>query len=139
MGTLKIEEGIASYLQAHAGLSALISTRVYINRIPQGATLPLVVFQRISTSRIITHDTSGLTDLASPKFQFDAWATTYASAKAITDQIRAALNGLITTVTIGADSVVIQAGIIDAERYNPELEEVGLERISSDYTVWHLE
>jgi len=83
-----------------------------------------------------THDNAG--GLAAPRFQFDAWATTYAAAKAITDQIRAALNGYKGTITIGADSVVVQASLVDDERYDPDMD-AGLERLSSDYKVWHLE
>jgi hypothetical protein len=138
MATLTIEEGLGSYLSTYGGLVALIGARVYLNRIPQKATLPLLTYQRISTPRLLSHDTSGLTGTAHPRFQFDAWAGTYATAKAINDQVRAALNGHTGTVTIGADSVVIQAALVNDERYNPDLD-AGLERISSDYIVWHLE
>ena len=89
-----LEESLYSYLSTYAGLVSLISTRVYAFRIPQEATLPCMTYQRISTPRDLTHDTAGAgSDLAHPRFQFDAWATTYASAKAIADQLRAALNG----------------------------------------------
>jgi hypothetical protein len=138
MATLTIEEGIGYYLTTYAGLVALVSTRTYNKRIPQEATLPCVTYYRISTPRVQTHDTSGMTGTAYPRFQFDAWAATYGSAKAITDQLRTALNGYKGTVTSGADSVVIQASLVDDERYDPDLN-AGLERISSDYIIWHLE
>jgi hypothetical protein len=89
-----LEEGLFSYLTNYAGLTNLVSTRVYAFQMPQGVTLPCVTFQRIDTPRDLTHDTSGAgSDLAHPRFQFDAWAETYASAKAINDQLRASLNG----------------------------------------------
>ena len=46
-----IDEGLVSYLSGYSGLTALISTRVYAFRIPQGATLPCLTVQRISTPR----------------------------------------------------------------------------------------
>ena len=133
-----IEEGIKGRLTAFAGLVALISTRTFEGGIPQGETLPCVTFNRISTPRIHTHDTSGSTGLAHPRFQFDAWATTYASAKAITDQVRAALNGYKGTITVGASTVKIQAALVDDERVNHE-PGTALKSLSSDYIIWHEE
>src|SRR5512133_3018901 len=106
-----IDEGLIAYLSAYSGLTALISTRVYLMQVPQGATLPCLCVTRISTPRELTHDTSAATGtLARPRFQFDAWASTYASAKAITDQIRAALNGHTGTTGTG---ITIRAALVD--------------------------
>jgi len=89
-----LDESLYSYLYNYAGLFSLVAGRVYAFQMPQAVTLPCVTFQRIDTPRDLTHDTSGIgNELAHPRFQFDAWAETYASAKAINDQIRAALNG----------------------------------------------
>lgn len=89
-----LEEGLLAYLSTYSGLTSLISTRVFPMIIPQAATLPCVTYQRVSTPRELSHDSSGIAnELAHPRFQFDAWATTLSSAKAINEQIRAALNG----------------------------------------------
>jgi hypothetical protein len=138
LATLTIEQGLEYYLTHYAGLVTLISTRTYINRIPQKAVIPCLTFQRISTPRVLSHDTSGLSGTAYPRFQFDSWAMTYTASKAICDQVRAALNGYSGTITSGADSVVLQAALVNDERYNPDLD-AGLERLSSDYIIWHLE
>jgi hypothetical protein len=138
MATWAIEEGLQFYLRGYMGLLALVSTRVYINRIPQEATLPCVTLHRVSTPRVHSHDSSGMTGTAYPRFQIDAWATTYSVAKAITDQLRAALNGYKGTITSGANSVTVQSSLVDDERYDPDLN-AGLERISSDFIIWHLE
>ena len=138
MATLTLEQGLEYYLTHYPGLTALISTRTFLNRIPQGSVIPCLTFQRISTSRVITHDTKGLTGLAYPRFQFDSWAISYASAKAICDQVRAALNGYRGMITVGADSVTIYAALVEDERYNPDLD-AGLHRLSSDYVIYHEE
>lgn len=134
-----LEEALLSYLTGYAGLTALISDRVYFMRIPQGATLPCVTFQRISTQRETTMQSSGATgDLARPRFQFDVWGTTAAAVKPITDQIRAALNGKTGTIGSGAYVLTIRAALVDNEddEYNPE---VNLYRSRSEYVIWHEE
>jgi len=119
-------------LKAYAGLTALISTRVYGMFIPQGATLPCLVVQRISTPRILTMDSSGATgDLTSPRFQFDAWATTQLSTKTISDQVRAALNGK----TGSTGGVTLRASLANEEAptWEPEAE---LYRTRSEFIIW---
>ena len=130
-----LETGIATYLEGYAGLVALIGDRVFPTRIPQGETIPCLTFQRISTPRILTHDTSGATgDLTSPRFQFDAWATTGKVAKSITDQVRAALNGKKGVI----GGVTIRAALAqdEAPDYIPEAK---LHRSRSDYIIWYEE
>lgn len=129
-----LDEGLYTYLSTYAGLVSLISTRVYAFKIPQGATLPCLTFFRVSTPREATHDSSGIgNELSHPRFQFDAWATTYASAKAISDQVRAALHGKKSTIATG---VSINGSLAQDERptYEPETQ---LYRVSSDFIIWH--
>lgn len=134
-----LEEGVRAELVAYGGLTALIGTRVYHLFIPQGATLPCVTYQRISTPRELTHQSVGATgDLAHPRFQFDAWATTAASSKAIIDQVRAALHGQTGAIGTGANIVTIRAALVDGEEsgYNPETR---LHRSRSDFIIWQEE
>lgn len=134
-----LEEGIASYLELHADLVALIDGRVYALRIPQGATIPCMTYQRISTPRTLTHDTSGATgDLISPRFQFDAWAETLSSAKAITDALRGILNGKTGAIGTAPRQITIRAALAENEQpeYDTELE---LYRGRSDYIIWYEE
>jgi len=134
-----LEEGIASYLQGYAGLDLLIVDRVYPMKIPQGAKLPCLTYQRISTPRISTHDTSGATgDLTSPRFQFDAWGATQKVVKQITDQVRAALNGKTGAIGTAPRQVTIRAGLAESEvpEYIPDAK---LYRGRSDYFIWYEE
>ena len=131
-----LEAGLVSYLQNYAGLTALISTRTYGMRIPQSATLPCLVVTRISTPRILTHQTSGATgDLISPRFQIDAWAETQSSTKSITEQVRAALNGKTGSIGSGGNAVTIRAALANEEAptWEPESE---LYRTRSEYIIW---
>ncbi len=134
-----LEYGIGSYLSTFAGLVPLIGDRVYPLRIPQGATLPCLTYQRISTPRILTHDSSGSTgDLSNPRFQFDAWGNTALQVKAITDQVRAALHGKVGSIGTAPNNYTIRAALAEDEstEYIPEAR---LHRSRSDYFIWHQE
>jgi hypothetical protein len=134
--TVVLEEALIAYLKATAGIMALISTRTYGMTIPQDSTLPCLVVQRISTPRILTHDTIGATgDLTSPRFQFDAWAETQSSTKAINDALRTALNGKTGSTGAGETTVTIRAALANEEAptYEPEAE---LYRTRSEYIIW---
>lgn len=130
-----LDEGIIAYMKATAGITALVSTRIYPLVLPEKATLPALVVTRISTPRIVSHDTSGATgDLISPRYQFDAWGASQAATKAIADALRAALNGKKGV----AGGVTLRAALADDEapEYDPE---TGLYRTRSDYIVWYQE
>lgn len=135
--TITIEEGLVYHLKNTAGVSALVSTRVYGNRIPQGATLPCLTVTRISTPRVITHDTSGSAGTAHPRFQIDAWGELNGTVKSIADAVRAALNGFKGTMGV-TNTVTVQAAWIDDEKpdFDPE---TNLWRSQSDYVIWHEE
>lgn len=115
-----LEEGLIAYLKSYAGLTALISSRVHMVNIPDVGgeiKIPCVVVNRVSTPYTHTMDSSGATGtLTSPRFQFDAWASTASSAKAIQDQLRAALNGKTGSTGAGAVTVTIRAALAENER-----------------------
>ena len=131
-----IDEGLIAYLKTIAGVTGLVSTRIYGMLIPQGATLPCVVITRISTPRTLTMDTSGATgDLTSPRFQFDAWSETHANAFAISKAIRAAMNGATGSIGSGATTTTIRASLENqyAPTWEPEAE---LYRGRSEFIIW---
>jgi len=131
-----LEEGIVAFLIADASVGAVVDNRIYGMVMPQGATLPCLTYQRISTPRIVTHDSSGATgDLIHPRFQFDAWGVTQKSVKAISDVIRKVLHGKTGAL---AGGVSIRAAIADNEEpeFDPDSE---LWRSRSDYIIWYEE
>lgn len=86
-----IETELVSILSGHSGVSGLIGTRLYPVVIPQDKTLPAVAYQKISATRV--HTLAGPTNLAHPRVQLTCWALTYAEAKQVIEQVRAALYG----------------------------------------------
>jgi hypothetical protein len=109
-----VDEGLKEYLKVYSGLVSIISDRVFLMFIPQSATLPCLVVSRIDTPRELCHDTVGATGaLAHPRFQFDAWASTYAVSKAITDQVRAALQGHTGSIGYQTETATVNGTIIN--------------------------
>lgn len=100
---MAIEEALHTKLIEDSALGNLIGTRVYTLRLPQKPTYPCVVLSRVSTSEGLAHD--GPIGYEIMRLQIDSYATTFASARAVADAVRAALNG--ASVTIG--DVVIHA------------------------------
>jgi hypothetical protein len=99
-----IEEAIYSHLIADAGVSALVSTRVYPLTIPQDIALPAIAYQRISGPRISAHD--GPTGLARARIQVTCQASTYTAAKGLAMEVRQALDAFRGSVTTEGDELV---------------------------------
>ena len=127
-----LEEGIAAYLIADATIGAVVDNRIYPMMMPQKVTLPCLTYQRISTPRIVTHDSSGATgDLTSPRFQFDAWGVTQKETKAISDALRTVLHG--KTGAMGGVTIRAALAENEAPEFDPDSE---LYRSRSDYIIW---
>jgi len=97
-----LEPAIYSYLAGVAGVTALTGTRIYPVQAPQSATLPYVVFHRISERRF-PHLTAS-SGMVRTRVQVDVLAETMLSATAVGEQLRLALDGWRNT-TMGDDSL----------------------------------
>lgn len=118
-----LEPKIVTLLAGNAGISALVSTRIYPVLIPQDGTLPAVTYQRVSGGQI--NSTDGFTALENPRIQIDCMATTYAGAKAVAAAVFSAMEGSTTF-----DALLIS----DTDIYEDEVE---CYRVSMDFSVWH--
>jgi hypothetical protein len=103
-----------SKLIGTTGVSTLLGTRVYPDRLPQGATLPAAVYYQIS----LTEEThlGGLVGVGHARIQIDAYASTRLAANALALAIRDALatsGGRGTWGTVGVSGCVPTA-----ERYD---------------------
>jgi hypothetical protein len=122
-------------LNATAGLTALVSTRIYFVKAPQDVTNPYVVVSKISGVREHAHE--GASGLAHPRFQCSVFATTYKEAKSIAVQIQTALQG--HSGTIGGAGGVEVNGIFYDDEVDFWEEEHGLYHIAMDFRIWHNE
>lgn len=81
-----ITKAMRNKLLSYAGVSSLIGGRLYPSAMPQGCTMPAVVFTKLSTTR--EHSIAECTKLAHTTYQFDCFALTKDEADAISKAIQ---------------------------------------------------
>ena len=78
-----------AHLKAHAGLAALVGSRIHCDERVQDETLPAVGI--IQVSDVKEHFLTGQSKLEQPIYQFTAYAATKAAARAVANQLKSAL------------------------------------------------
>ncbi len=129
-----MEEALVAYLLGLAPLTALVSTRIYWMRRPQGQTaLPTVVLQRISTDREVRND--GPDGLIRTTIQFNVYANDLNRALDVGRVLIPELEG----ASFIQGDVEFKAFFVDTERHAmaeppmpPELP-----GLSIDMSVWY--
>ena len=86
---MSMQADLMARLLADAGVSALVATRIYADVAPQGAALPYITTQVISTAH--THHLAGGSRVAQSRVQIDVWASAASSREAIAEAIRQSL------------------------------------------------
>lgn len=83
--------GAMVYTAVHGitGVSNVVSTRIYPIEAPQDASLPYVIYRRVSDVPDYAGNTEGL---RSARIQVDCWAATYGAAQTLGDAARAGLS-----------------------------------------------
>lgn len=129
-----MEEALTTRLLATSGLTSLVGNRIYWGIRPQGTTVPAVVLNKISATRLYPND--GPDGLVEARIQFDCWGATFTSVLNVARAIRNSFNGLSFT----DGGVTFQAFFIDSERQSVEEgTPERLHRFSMDFLVWHTE
>ena len=101
---MTIESVIFDRLSTHAGLSALVSTRVYPGgKMPQNTEYPALTYGWVSSERISAMGSD--TGIVRARLQVDVWAETYLSVRATAVQVRAALKRWSTTTGVTIDDI----------------------------------
>ena len=88
---MMLEEALYTYLTGYSALTALISTRVYPDLLPENVTLPAVCYQRVSTMPTQTRD--GGSEIRMCRFQFDVFGADAKTTWQVTNTLEKALNG----------------------------------------------
>lgn len=89
MPFVPVESAVRAVVIANAGVLALISTRVYPEKLPQNPTLPASIYTVLSD--IPFDDISGQAGLYRAIVEFESIAKTKAEASSIEDAIRLSL------------------------------------------------
>jgi len=127
-----IEEAVYARTVGDAGVAALIGTRCYPLVVPQDATMPAIMYQRISGSPERSH--SGFSGLSETRFQFTCEADTYASAKAVAQALRRCWESFAGAV----GSIAIGGAFVENET-DGYSEETPAPVVRMDVSIWHNE
>lgn len=124
-----------------AGVTALVGAapndRIYPLAMPQVPVYPAITYKQVDSNRLMgTYDDPGVANVT---VQVVAWAKTFDEVKALTEQIRLALERFGTAITgtpiDGVTVYDIKMGS-DADGYIGELD---IFFITTDFTVTHVE
>jgi len=97
---LEIEEAFTTYLLAQSGLTALIGRNLDPDETPQEVSVsagPVVTYIKISDVK--DHTLTGQDELEPPIFQFSVFASTRAAARAVSNQLKTALQDYSGTLS----------------------------------------
>jgi hypothetical protein len=112
-----------------ASVAALAADRVYTEVLPQGPTVPALVFTEVAGGDDVALD--GPTGARSRRVQVDAWAATREEATSLALAAKAALAG-----HVGAAAGLCVDGVFFlTERWDYDAE-TRLYRTSADFKIW---
>lgn len=109
---MSLESGLVSLLTADSGVSALVGSRVYPDKLPDSPTLPALTYQVASLTPRYAH--SGDADLDTVRVQVNCWAVTRTTAVTVRDAVRTAVSGYRGTT---GDGTVFDRVSIENQNY----------------------
>ncbi len=131
-----VRPALREFLLADAGIAAIVGTRVYPIKIPQGIKLASIVYSRISGAGDYHH--GGPSGLAMPRYQIDAWAPTGDAATILANLIKDRIDGYRGVMGSGGAAVTVQGVFMLDEREDYD-DTVQMSRMSRDYAIDHEE
>jgi hypothetical protein len=125
------EESLFSALTNDAGVSALVSARVYPMSLPQKPTYPAISYQVIADEE---HPAMSVNvDTRTVRVQVSCWATSYSGVKSLANAVKSALDRRTGTTA----SVLWKCSFKESEVdiFEPEVGEKGIFQKAQDYRV----
>ncbi|MEE9451097.1 MAG: DUF3168 domain-containing protein [Ignavibacteriaceae bacterium] len=103
-------------MKTRTAITDIVGSRIYFMKLPQDATFPSLVSNRISTTRTYSH--SGDSSMTTPRIQYSCFAETYSDAKDLAEQIVSEMSGFKGTAgssTIYSSFVENELDLLDPE------------------------
>ncbi len=128
-----VEQAIYTRLAGYAGLTALVSTRVYYMDTRQDTAFPNVTFSLVTN--VPVHASGSDAGLEHPTVQIDVWALTAQSMVDISTQVKAAMQDYSGTSAAVVVQRVFLENEIDNLDYDPNTKKKIYHR-AHDFVVW---
>ncbi len=131
-----LSKAVYTFLAADSNITAQVSTRIYRDRLPQGATLPAIVYTLVTGT--VEHHMENAADLSNDVYQIDIWASTRSSANSIGELVRLRLDGYygafgseqVGGVLLQSTQHISEEPVDDSDTW--------LHRQISDYSIWYV-
>ena len=134
-----IEKGLYSLLAGTAGVTAIVSTRIYPNYAPQNAGTRYIVYRRVTSERVRHLRGSGGKRRA--MIQVECYGATALEAKALWEAVEAAIGNDGFTGTWDGQAVAVAFWEDDSDDFVPPQasSDRGKHVVSADLVVWYEE
>lgn len=110
-------------LSGNSLITDLTSSRIYPVHLPQATSLPALTYQRAGSERV--YSLSGYSTLENPSLQIDCWSSSFEGAKTLAANVKTVMDGASAFAAILVD---------DTDLYE---DEVGIHRVSQDFSIWY--
>lgn len=110
---------IYTVLTASTLITSLTTTRIYPVIIPQNATLPHIVYNRVSGDQV--NGLAGYLTMEKPKYQIDVYSDSYEQARTLAGRVHTVLNSSTLSVVLLSDTDLYE-------------DNVSQYRVTSDYS-----
>jgi len=127
-----IRPALRAFLLADAGIAAIVATRVFPIKLPQGTKTASIVYTRISGAGI--YHMGGESGLSMPRYQIDSWAPNGDAATTLANLIKDRLSGYRGVMGSGGAAVTVQGVFMAAEMEDYD-DAVQMSRMSRDYFI----
>lgn len=137
--TLTLDEGLFAYLRGHAGLFALVASRIFPDFFAQNETLPAIAFALEDDISDMTQQ--GPSSLRKAIYHIGVWADTAKDAMAVGSQLRFALDGYHGTFTDGLSpesTIRIPGSFLESFSRHRD-PETGAFSVSTRFTIFYQE
>ena len=130
---MNAEKVVYALLSADAGVTAIVSTRIYPSDLPQQIAVPAIVYRHVDTVDRPTIHGDGGSQLVQTRISVIAIANDYATVKSINEAVKDAMRYRFGSIA-GVQVATITRDIAGPDLFDPDLErhEQGV-----DYLVVH--
>lgn len=108
--------GLRGYLLGKTAITDIIGQRMYTDELPQSATMPAVVMNKLFTTH--DHALSDFAGLAHARVQFECYADTRLAANALAEALRS--SGIVTQKGVTSDVDIRGARVEEGMSYKTE-------------------